>query len=81
MSIYIKDPATTEAVRKLAKLRGTTLTEAVRSAVEECLGRCEGSKKDAFLAKVHELQEELAKYPRTGLAADKAFYDELSGDI
>ena len=81
MTIYIKDPATSEAVRKLAKLRGTTLTEAIRSAVEESLARDEPAKKEDFLAKVREIQEELAQFPRTGLEADKAFFDELSGDI
>lgn len=81
MSIYIKDPETDKAVRKLAKLKGVTLTEAIRVATEEALVRAAPSKKDKFLAKVHELQAELAKYPRTGLAADKAFFDELSGDL
>ena len=33
MGIFIKDPETDKAVRKLAKLRGTTLTEAIRYAV------------------------------------------------
>ena len=37
MSIYIKDPATNVAVRKLAELRDVTLTEAIRDAVEKAL--------------------------------------------
>jgi antitoxin VapB len=80
MSIYIKDPETDKAVRQLAKLKGVTLTEAIRMATEEALARSKPNKKDKFLAKVHELQAELAKYPRTGLKADKAFYDWLSGE-
>ena len=35
MSFYVKDPATDKAVRKLAKLKGKTLTEAIRDAVEK----------------------------------------------
>jgi antitoxin VapB len=81
MSIYVKDPATDRAVRRLAKLRGVTLTEAIRMATEEALARSMPRKKDNFLAKVRELQDELAKYPRTGLKADKDFFDDLSGGL
>ncbi len=81
MSIYVRDPATDKAVRRLAKLRGVTLTEAIRMAIEEALARGLPSKRETFLAKVRELQEELARNPRTGLKADKDFYDELSGDL
>ena len=42
MTIYVKDPKTDKAIRKLAKLRGTTLTEAIRGAVEKEL---EGERK------------------------------------
>jgi antitoxin VapB len=78
MSIFVKDAATDRAIRKLAKLKGTTLTEAIRQAVEKEL-------KAAQLKTRHErldaLLTRLDKLPRSGLKADKAFYDELSGDI
>ena len=37
MTFYVKDPATDKAVRKLAKLKGKTLTETIREAVEKTL--------------------------------------------
>ena len=70
MSFYVKDPATDRAVRRLAKLKGKTLTETIREAVE----------KEYAATDRRPLRERLKKYPRTGLAADKAFYDGLSGD-
>jgi antitoxin VapB len=77
MTFYVKDPATDKAVRKLAKLKGITLTEAIRSAVEAELERekSEVNEKaiDAIIAKV-------ASWPDTGLKADKAFYDSLYED-
>jgi len=77
MGISIKDPATDKAVRKLAKLRKVTLTEAIRSAVMYELERSKQDKQDAALKK---LQEKFASYPATGLKADKAFYDSLYED-
>lgn len=80
MSIYIKDAATDKAVRKLAELRGVSLTEAIREAAEQAL-RDEYELRDAdFLAELHKLQAELAAYPPSGNKADKAFYDWLSGE-
>jgi antitoxin VapB len=77
MTFYVKDPATDKAVRKLAKLKGITLTEAIRSAVEAELERekNEVNEKaiDAIIAKV-------ASWPDTGLKADKAFFDSLYED-
>ena len=80
MSIYIKDRATDQAVRELAKRRGVSLTEAIRGTVEKALGDERRQRNEDFLAKIHELQRELKQYPPTGHEADKAFYDWLSGE-
>jgi antitoxin VapB len=77
MGIFIKDAATDKAVRKLAKLRGTTLTEAIRSAV---LKELEGDGANNEDAQLLELHKKIASYPDTGLKADKAFYDSLYED-
>ena len=77
MGIYVKDNATDWAVRKLAKLKGTTLTEAIRSAVESEIGRLEPSSEDAVLAS---LIKQFKEMPDTGLAADKTFFDGLYED-
>jgi antitoxin VapB len=81
MSIFVKDPSTSQAVRELAKLRGVSLTEAIRDAVQKALVEQQRLKSENFLEAVRRLQAEVAKYPDTGLKADKAFYDDLSGDI
>ena len=77
MGIFIKDPATDRAVRKLAKRRGVTLTEAIRTAVLKDLAGDLSGDEDAELKR---LQEKFASYPSTGLKADKAFYDSLYED-
>ena len=77
MTIYVKDPRTDEAVRRLAKLKGLSLTEAIRDAVELALS---AERKNRPLSElIKDLQEDIATYPKTGLEADKAFYDEMSG--
>ncbi len=78
MSFYVKDPATDEAVRKLAKIKGKTLTETIREAVERALAEEIG--KPSLREKIKAIQDRVAALPDTGLQADKAFYDELSGD-
>jgi antitoxin VapB len=78
MTIYIKDPATDAAVRKLAKKRGLTLTEAIRQAVEKDM---ESDKKQLSLhERLQPIIDRIAAHPKTGLQADKAFYDWLSGE-
>lgn len=82
MTIYLKDEATSKAVRKLAKLRGTTLTDAVRTAVTEALkAEAEPIRRQKLRDDIRALQDKFAKHPKSGLVADKAFFDDLSGDI
>lgn len=78
MGIYVKDPKTDKAVRKLAKMRGTTLTEAIRSAVTKALEDEKNSEVDD--AAVDAIIAEIASWPKTGLKADKEFYDNLYED-
>jgi antitoxin VapB len=78
MTFYVKDPATDRAVRRLAKLKGKTLTETIREAVEKEFSSLD--RKKPLRERLRPLQERVAKIPRTGEVADKAFYDELSGD-
>ena len=77
MTFYIKDPATDRAVRRLAGIKGKTLTETIREAVE--------AEYRALMAKpplkdrIRHIQERIAARPLTGKKADKAFFDALSG--
>jgi len=79
MPLYIKDEATTQLVARLAKLRGLTKQDAVRLAVEAELSRAKEAipLRDRFAAlrHAHPLPD------ATGKVADRAFFDELSGDL
>ena len=79
MAIKIDDAATDEAVRRLARLKGKSLTATVREAVEnEYRRECE----TPVMERIRRIQDRLAALARPGgLPADKAFFDELSGEF
>jgi antitoxin VapB len=78
MPLYIKDDATASLVAQLARKRGISKQDAVRLAVEAELKR---------VAEAIPLRERIAAWrkdhpmpPATGRQADKAFFDDLSGE-
>jgi antitoxin VapB len=78
MPLYIKDDATAQLVAELAELRGVTKQAAVKAAVQAELKRA---------AEAESVRDVIQKFwadhplpPPTGKPADKAFYDELSGE-
>ena len=80
MAFHVRDPATDEAVRRLANLKGKGLTQTIREAVEneyerECRERSVIELLKPIWAKVEALSKP------GGKPADKAFFDELSGDF
>lgn len=79
MAFHVRDQETDTLVRELARKRGVGLTEAVKQAVRSELDRKEGEVARK-LAAMKAISDEVASWPRTGLKADKAFFDELSGD-
>jgi hypothetical protein len=81
VAFHVKDPATDLAVRALARLKGKSLTATIREAVEkEYVRECEARKLSLWerLKPLHEWIRARSKGP--GLPADKAFFDELSGE-
>ncbi|MDG3442920.1 type II toxin-antitoxin system VapB family antitoxin [Nitrospirillum amazonense] len=79
MPLYIKDDVTAELVAELAVLRGISKQDAVKLAVRAELQR---------LAEAVPLRDRLAAFRArhplpapTGLPADKAFFDDLSGNF
>jgi antitoxin VapB len=79
MPLYIEDDATAELVAELAALRGISKQDAVKLAVRAELQR---------LAEAVPLRDRLAAFRArhplptpTGLPADKAFFDDLSGEL
>jgi antitoxin VapB len=80
MAFHVRDETTDMAVRRLAKLKGKTLTETIREAVEHEYERVRSE--IPLIERLKPIQDELKALSRPGgLPADKAFYDELSGDI
>ena len=80
MGIYVKDPVTDKAVRKLAKLRRTTLTDAIRTAVHKELAAEKANDYDVDEAAVDAIIARVRAWPKSGLKADKKFYDSLYED-
>ena len=78
MAFHIRDKETDALVRELARERGCGLTEAVKQAVDAELRR--NRNRTPLQVRLRALQDEVAAIPGTGVEADKAFYDALSGD-
>ncbi len=78
MAFHVRDPETDRLVRELAVQEGVGLTEAVKLAVREKL---DAKKREPSLwEKIRPLQEAFARFPKTGLEADKTFYDSLDDE-
>jgi antitoxin VapB len=79
MAFHVRDAATDQAVRRLAKLKGKTLTDTIREAVDHEYER--ERKRVPLLDRIAAIQDEFAALSRPGgKPADKEFYDDLSGD-
>jgi len=78
MAFHIRDVETDALVRELAARRKVGLTEAVKMAVSNELQREQEAV--PLKSRIAALCAEVLKRPSTGLEADKAFFDDLSGD-
>ena len=79
MAFHVKDPRTDRAVRRLASLKGTSITETIRDAVERIYEA--DREKVPLIERLKPIQDRVAALSRQGgQPADKAFYDDLSGD-
>jgi antitoxin VapB len=78
MPLNIRSETVNELAERLAERKHITKTDAVRIALENELRRLD----DAIPLKerLRPLQDRILRRPATGLRADKAFYDSLSGD-
>ena len=77
--LQIRSEHVNKLAAKLALIKNTTKTDAVREALENELARIEGSM--SLADRLRPIRERIAKRPATGLEADKAFYDALSGNL
>jgi antitoxin VapB len=78
MPLYIRDDGTAALVAELAKQRGLTKQDAVRLAVTAELDRAKEAK--PLRERMRAWREANQFPPPTGLKADKAFFDDLSGE-
>jgi antitoxin VapB len=80
MPFHVRDEATDKAVRRLARLKRKTLTETIREAVEHEYERVYSE--ISLIERLKPIQDQFASLRKPGgLPADKAFFDELSGEF
>ncbi len=79
MPFHIRDRETDGLVRELADKWGVGLTEAVKQAVRHELER--ERKAVPLRVQLGALRAQVLKRPATGQKADKAFFDDLSGEM
>jgi antitoxin VapB len=79
MPFHVRDEATDWAVRRLARLKGKTLTDTIREAVEHEYRR--ERMRVPLTERLKPIQAHFIELSQPGgLPADKAFFDDLSGD-
>ena len=79
MPFHVRDPETDALVRELADKTKLGITEAVKLAATEALAAREKARAEK-LAKMDAILAEFDALPRTGLKADKAFFDSLNDE-
>jgi antitoxin VapB len=79
MPLNIRDETVNKLATRLAARKHVTKTDAVRMALENELRRLDEAR--PLRDRLRLLQERVSARPETGLEADKAFYDELNGNV
>ena len=78
MPLNIRSEIVNQLADRLATRKHTNKTDAVRIALENELHRLDEA--EPLRDRLRPLQDRVLSRPATGLEADKAFYDELSGN-
>ena len=78
MPLNIRSEEVNRLAERLAARVHSNKTEAVKMALENELRRLDVS--EPLRERLRPLQERVLARPPTGLEADKAFYDDLSGE-
>lgn len=79
-ALNIKDKAVAEKARRLAKLKGTTITEAVAEALDASLKTAEHHAKLDRAARERRV-DEILKRIRAGIPPDAPSYEEIMEDM
>lgn len=85
MALNIRNKDAERVVRQLAKKRGVSLTEAVYDAALRQLQQPQPTSpirtpRSGLRERIKAIQDDFSRFPKTGLKADKAFYDSLSDE-
>jgi antitoxin VapB len=78
VALNIRNDEVSRLAEALAARTRLSKTEAVKRALQNELQRLD--KSVPLKERIRPIQERIAAWPSTGLEADKAFFDELSGD-
>lgn len=79
MPLNIRSETVNHLAEALAARTGTSKTDAVARALRNELQRLDDAM--TLRERIRPIQTRVMARPATGLQADKAFYDELSGDV
>jgi antitoxin VapB len=79
MPFHVRDPEADALVRAYAEEKRVGITDAIKLAVKKAREADENALAEKRAA-LKAIRDEIASWPRTGFKADKAFFDELSGD-
>ena len=79
MGISIKNEKVEALARRLAQKHGTGITEIIEVALEEKAKRDEEVELPLW-ERIKPLQERIAKLPKTGVRADRAFFNKMTGE-
>lgn len=74
-TMNIKDPEVHAAAQRLARRRGVSLTEAVRQAVDEALGR-DRTQDDGYVERLLDLARQVREASDEPYLTDEDLYDE-----
>lgn len=81
-SLYIKDAGTTELATRIASRLGTSKTGAVKKALQAIEANMDRADRHPDAPEwLQQFWRDHPLPPPSGLLADKAFFDELSGDL
>jgi antitoxin VapB len=79
MPFHVRDAEADAMVRQYAEDNRVGITDAIKLAVRRAR-EADDKARATKLAELRAIRERLNSLPRTGEVADKAFFDELSGD-
>ena len=80
-SLYIKDAEANDWAEELARTRGLTKTAAVKLALRHELDRERAADRRPLRERMWDFWERFPLPEELGPVPDKAFYDDLSGDL